>query len=65
MKPHRITCSQPECGTLLGLERENGLHVKYKNLELVSEGRTSIFCRKCGAITDWLPKPERGRLSHR
>ena len=57
-----LICCRPGCGVLLGFVRENGLHVKYKDLRLVSQGVTQIICRKCGSINEWkpLPAPNRG-----
>ncbi len=37
------------CGTLLGLERQGRLHLKYKTAQYVVTGRVTATCRRCSA----------------
>jgi endogenous inhibitor of DNA gyrase (YacG/DUF329 family) len=51
-EPTYIKC--PHCGTLFGIEDDNGtLHIKFKDLYREVEGRVSGPCRKCGSRVVW------------
>jgi hypothetical protein len=50
-----------ECGTLLGIERDGKLRVRYKDMEYRIDGRNytiSTVCRRCHALNETSPTPE-------
>jgi hypothetical protein len=54
----KVHCSNPDCRILLGVVRGNYLHIKYKQLRLATRGPTRVYCRRCGALTEWMEMTE-------
>lgn len=48
------------CRALLGIERGQHLHLRYKTAEFIISGLVTTTCRRCGAPNDILcPRPPR------
>ncbi|MFI5298769.1 MAG: hypothetical protein ACHREM_11790 [Polyangiales bacterium] len=44
------------CSTLLGVERNGRLHLKYKTAQYVVKGPVMAVCRRCAGISEITPK---------
>jgi hypothetical protein len=43
-------CHRCECGTLLCIEHEGALHLKYKQFSATVRGVVDMPCRRCGRM---------------
>jgi hypothetical protein len=50
--PHEHEWRCRGCGTLLGVERQGRLHLKYKNAQYVVTGPVTAICRRCEASNE-------------
>ncbi len=41
-----------KCGTLLGVERNGKLHLKYKAAQYLVEGSVTAVCHRCSELTE-------------
>ena len=46
------------CGTLLGLERQGRLHLKYKTAHYVVTGPVTAICRRCSERNEMTCAPQ-------
>ncbi|MCC6644567.1 MAG: hypothetical protein IT374_03220 [Polyangiaceae bacterium] len=40
------------CGTLLGVERQGKMHLKYKTAQYVVTGPVTAICRRCSELNE-------------
>jgi hypothetical protein len=53
---HQWRCCS--CGTLLGVERQGRLHLKYKSAQYVVTGMVTSVCRRCDTTNQIECRPE-------
>ena len=50
--PHEHEWRCRTCGTLLGVERQGRLHLKYKSAQYVVTGPVTAICRRCESTNE-------------
>lgn len=55
-----------QCGTLLGVERQGKMHLKYKTAQFIVTGPVMGICRRCSEINEIVvasDEPTKGRAA--